>query len=75
MNGRFSSSGLSGACVDMLRADGIVAQVAFRPRHARDGAPFCIDLAPTVGAGDRHAMQVGSVGRSGSVRRGAIDVR
>jgi hypothetical protein len=47
MTGRFSSSGLAGARVDLLRADGIDARVAFRPRHARDGTPFCIEIGPS----------------------------
>jgi hypothetical protein len=53
MINRFTSSGLAGARADILRADGIDARVAFRPRYERDGAPFCIDILhvaePNVG--------------------------
>jgi hypothetical protein len=39
---RFSTSGLAGAYLDGLLADGVAARMEFRPRRALDPYPFLV---------------------------------
>lgn len=41
---RFSSSGLAGACVDVLKGHGVEARIAFKPRGPKDLAPFSVEV-------------------------------
>jgi hypothetical protein len=44
MRERFSTSGLAGAYLDELMADGVEARMEFSPRRALDPHPFLVSL-------------------------------
>jgi hypothetical protein len=65
---RFSTSGLAGAYLDGLLADGVAARMEFRPRRALDPYPFLVRPADE-GEGEAFFTRPINGARGGSLFR------